>query len=220
MQAYQVHITGKERIHACRLPRLYIRDRDMIAPRRMAERLRVPMARLARLAHVNRNTRTAKPESLAVQAKLGEIARIIARAAMKARRSSSFATSRSSVSARPRRNSSRRGKLRRCCGRSVRWNRAFMPDGGNNSARAALAGHIGRLGPRCRGGRDLRDADPHLRMASYLHAGGWFPQLKSGRAMLCRGRRERSSLRFSIAGAAAWCCGIGMMRRPWAKVPR
>jgi hypothetical protein len=36
-----------------------IRDRDMIAPRRMAERLRVPMARLARLAHVNRNTMTA-----------------------------------------------------------------------------------------------------------------------------------------------------------------
>lgn len=58
-----------------------IRDRDMIAPRRMAERLRVPMARLARLAHVNRNTMTAKPESPAVQAKLGEIARIIARAA-------------------------------------------------------------------------------------------------------------------------------------------
>ena len=58
-----------------------IRDRDMIAPRRMAERLRVPMARLARLAHINRNTMTAKPESPAVQAKLGEIARIIARAA-------------------------------------------------------------------------------------------------------------------------------------------
>ena len=54
---------------------------DMIAPRRMAERLRVPMARLARLAHVNRNTMTAKPESPAVQAKLGEIAWIIARAA-------------------------------------------------------------------------------------------------------------------------------------------
>ena len=58
-----------------------IRDHDMIAPRRMAERLRLPMSRLARLAHVNRNTMTAKPESPAVQAKLGEIARIIARAA-------------------------------------------------------------------------------------------------------------------------------------------
>ena len=58
-----------------------IRRDDLIAPRRMAERLRVPMARLAKLAHVNRNTMTAKPDSPAVQAKLGEIARIIARAA-------------------------------------------------------------------------------------------------------------------------------------------
>lgn len=58
-----------------------IRDHDMIAPRRMADRLRLPMSRLAKLAHVNRNTMTAKPESPAVQAKLGEIARIIARAA-------------------------------------------------------------------------------------------------------------------------------------------
>lgn len=58
-----------------------IRDGDLIAPRRMAERLRLPMTRLAKLAHVNRNTLAAKPESPAVQAKLGEIARIIARAA-------------------------------------------------------------------------------------------------------------------------------------------
>ncbi|WP_375287589.1 hypothetical protein [Sphingomonas sp.] len=53
----------------------------MIAPRRLAERLRLPMSRLAKIAHVNRNTMTAKPESPAVQTKLGEIARIIARAA-------------------------------------------------------------------------------------------------------------------------------------------
>lgn len=58
-----------------------IRDDDMIAPRRMAERLRMPVAQLARLARVNRNTMTARPESPAVQAKLGEIARIIAGAA-------------------------------------------------------------------------------------------------------------------------------------------
>ena len=58
-----------------------IRDRDLIAPRRMAERLRLPMSRLAKIAHVNRNTMTARPESPAVQVKLGEIARIIARAA-------------------------------------------------------------------------------------------------------------------------------------------
>ena len=36
---------------------------------------------MAQLAHVNRNTTAAKPESPAVQTKLGEIARIIARAA-------------------------------------------------------------------------------------------------------------------------------------------
>lgn len=57
-----------------------IRDHDLIAPRRMAERLRLPMSRLAKIAHVNRNTMAAKPESRAVQAKLGEIAHIIARA--------------------------------------------------------------------------------------------------------------------------------------------
>ena len=58
-----------------------IRDGDLIAPRRMAERLRLPMTRLSRIAHLNRNTMTAHPDSPAVQAKLGEIARIITRAA-------------------------------------------------------------------------------------------------------------------------------------------
>ncbi|MBW4330283.1 hypothetical protein KY084_05280 [Stakelama sp. CBK3Z-3] len=58
-----------------------IRDHDLIAPKRMADRLRLPVSRLAKLAHLNRNTMTARPESPAVQAKLGEIARIITRAA-------------------------------------------------------------------------------------------------------------------------------------------
>lgn len=58
-----------------------IREGDLIAPRRMAERLRLPMTRLSRLARVNRNTLASKPGSPAVQAKLGEIARIITRAA-------------------------------------------------------------------------------------------------------------------------------------------
>ena len=58
-----------------------IRVNDMIAPRRLAERLRLPVGRLARVARVNRNTMSAKPESPAIQAKLGEIAQIIARAA-------------------------------------------------------------------------------------------------------------------------------------------
>ncbi|MBH0114407.1 hypothetical protein I5E68_15790 [Novosphingobium sp. YJ-S2-02] len=58
-----------------------IRDGDLIAPKRMAERLRLPMTRLSRLAHLNRNTMLARPDSPAVQEKLGQIARIIARAA-------------------------------------------------------------------------------------------------------------------------------------------
>lgn len=58
-----------------------IRDGDLIAPRRLADRLRLPMTRLSKLAHLNRNTMAAKPESPAVQEKLGQIARIIARAA-------------------------------------------------------------------------------------------------------------------------------------------
>src|SRR3546814_6229817 len=58
-----------------------IRDGDLIAPRRMAERLRLPMTRLSRIAHLNRNTMTAHPASPTVQAKLGAIARIITRAA-------------------------------------------------------------------------------------------------------------------------------------------
>ena len=58
-----------------------IRDGDLIAPRRMAERLRLPMTRLSRIAHLNRNTMLSPPGSPAVQEKLGQIARIIARAA-------------------------------------------------------------------------------------------------------------------------------------------
>src|SRR3546814_14280077 len=40
------------------------------------------MTRLSRIAHLNRNTMTAHPASPTVQAKLGEIARIITRAAV------------------------------------------------------------------------------------------------------------------------------------------
>lgn len=57
-----------------------VREGDMIAPKRMAERLRVPMTGLAKLTHLNRNTLSTKAGSPSVQAKLGEIARIIARA--------------------------------------------------------------------------------------------------------------------------------------------
>jgi uncharacterized protein (DUF2384 family) len=58
-----------------------IRTGDLIAPRRMADRLRLPMTRLSKLAHLNRNTMLSRPDSPAVQEKLGQIARIIARAA-------------------------------------------------------------------------------------------------------------------------------------------
>jgi uncharacterized protein (DUF2384 family) len=58
-----------------------VRDGHLIAPKRMAERLCVPMTRLSKLAHVNRNALTAQANSPKVQASLSEIARIIARAA-------------------------------------------------------------------------------------------------------------------------------------------
>lgn len=58
-----------------------IRDGDLIAPRRMADRLRLPLTRLSRLAHLNRNTMVTRSDSPAVQEKLGQIARIITRAA-------------------------------------------------------------------------------------------------------------------------------------------
>ena len=58
-----------------------VREGDLIAPQRMATRLRVPLTRLSKLAHLNRNTMMTRPDSPAVQEKLGEIARIIARAA-------------------------------------------------------------------------------------------------------------------------------------------
>ena len=58
-----------------------VRDGDMIAPRRMADRLKLPMTGLAKLARLNRNTLSSKANSSAVQTRLGEIAAIIARAA-------------------------------------------------------------------------------------------------------------------------------------------
>ena len=55
-------------------------DDGFISPRRMSERLGVPLAELARIARLHRNT-LARPTSPAVQRNLGEIARILARAA-------------------------------------------------------------------------------------------------------------------------------------------
>ncbi len=58
-----------------------IRDGDLIAPKRMAERLHLPLTKLSKLARLNRNTMVSRPRSPAVQEKLGQIARIITRAA-------------------------------------------------------------------------------------------------------------------------------------------
>jgi hypothetical protein len=57
-----------------------VREGDMIAPRRMAQRLRVPLTRLSKLAHVNRNALTSQAGSSRVQAGLSEVAQIIAKA--------------------------------------------------------------------------------------------------------------------------------------------
>jgi uncharacterized protein (DUF2384 family) len=57
-----------------------VSENNLIMPKRMAERLCVRMTSLAKLAHLNRNS-FAKPASPIVQERLGEIARIIAKAA-------------------------------------------------------------------------------------------------------------------------------------------
>ena len=57
-----------------------VREGNLIAPRRMAERLCLPLNGLAKLAQLNRNTLSSKASSPVVQAKLGEIARIIEKA--------------------------------------------------------------------------------------------------------------------------------------------
>lgn len=57
-----------------------VHEGNMIVPKRMAAELRLPMIELAKLAGVNRNTLSTKAGSAAVQAGLGVIARIIAKA--------------------------------------------------------------------------------------------------------------------------------------------
>ncbi len=55
-------------------------DHGLLSPRRVSERLRMPVAQLARLARLHRNT-LAHPESPLVQTRLGEIVTILAKAA-------------------------------------------------------------------------------------------------------------------------------------------
>jgi uncharacterized protein (DUF2384 family) len=58
-----------------------IRERDFVSPQRMSVRLRLPLAELAKLAHVHRNTLTRHPECAAVQKSLEPVVRILAAAA-------------------------------------------------------------------------------------------------------------------------------------------
>lgn len=52
-----------------------------LSPERMAARLRVSLAEIARIADVHRNTLARAPASPKVQARLGEVARILTEAA-------------------------------------------------------------------------------------------------------------------------------------------
>lgn len=57
-----------------------IRERDFVSPQRMSRRLRLPLAELAKLAHVHRNTLARRPESPVVQKSLAPVVRILAAA--------------------------------------------------------------------------------------------------------------------------------------------
>jgi uncharacterized protein (DUF2384 family) len=52
--------------------------RGFLSPQRMSRALRMPLSDLSRVTHLHRNTLARKPQSDRVQARLGEIARIIA----------------------------------------------------------------------------------------------------------------------------------------------
>ncbi len=54
-----------------------IREKDFVSPHRMSARLRLPLAELARLAHLHRNTLTKQPASAMVQKGLEPVVRIL-----------------------------------------------------------------------------------------------------------------------------------------------
>jgi uncharacterized protein (DUF2384 family) len=59
-----------------------VTDRQgVFSPVRMSESLRIPLSQLARIAKVHRNSLSQHPGSAAVQARLGEVARVITTAA-------------------------------------------------------------------------------------------------------------------------------------------
>lgn len=58
-----------------------VREADAISPRRLSERLRMPLARLAEVTRLHRNTLSGNAGSPATQERLSEITRIVAKAA-------------------------------------------------------------------------------------------------------------------------------------------
>lgn len=57
-----------------------IRERDFLSPQRISRRLRLPLADIAKLAHVHRNTLAQRPDSPIVQKSLEPVVRILAAA--------------------------------------------------------------------------------------------------------------------------------------------
>jgi uncharacterized protein (DUF2384 family) len=57
------------------------RRRGTISPRRVSRALRMPTSALARIARLHRNTLVQRPDSPAVQERVGRVARIVAAAA-------------------------------------------------------------------------------------------------------------------------------------------
>lgn len=56
-------------------------DQGWISPHRMSEAMRMPLLELSQVIRMHRNTLTKRPDSPDVQSRLGQVARIIARAA-------------------------------------------------------------------------------------------------------------------------------------------
>lgn len=56
------------------------REKDFLSPSRISRRLRLPLADLAKLAHVHRNTLAQRPDSPMVQKSLAPVVRILAAA--------------------------------------------------------------------------------------------------------------------------------------------
>jgi uncharacterized protein (DUF2384 family) len=56
-------------------------NQGWISPHRMSEAMRMPLVELSQVIRMHRNTLTKRPDSPDVQSRLGQVARIIARAA-------------------------------------------------------------------------------------------------------------------------------------------